>query len=148
MQLFADLLNQDADSVSEAQRRGPKNLLDDLPNPFNEAQLEALRISQGKTKEGTKGQIRKWVFRKFITFSAETGLYTKTEEYLTGNGTSDGIARNGGKSGGSRMTGGRRKKEETAADGLKEADDGLKEDDDDGQKEMATDNGKMKGKKI
>ena len=53
-QLFADLLNQDADSVSEAQRRGPKNLLDDLPNPFNEAQLEALRISQGKTKEGTK----------------------------------------------------------------------------------------------
>ena len=41
-----------------------------------------------------------------------------------------------------------RKKEETAADGLKEADDGLKEADDDGQKEMATDNGKMKGKKI
>ena len=46
------------------------------------------------------------------------------------------------------LKGGRRKKEETAADGLKEADDGLKEADDDGQKEMATDNGKMKGKKI
>ena len=97
MQLFADLLNQDADSVSEAQRRGPKNLLDDLPNPFNEAQLESLRLQLGKSKDGTKGQIRKWVFRKFITFSAETGLYTKTEEYLTGSGTSDGIARNGGR---------------------------------------------------
>ena len=82
--IFADLLNQDADSVSEAQRRGPKNLLDDLPNPFNEAQLEALRISQGKTKEGTKNQLYKWIYRKFITFSAEMGLYTKTPEYLTG----------------------------------------------------------------
>ena len=133
MQLFADLLNQDADSVSEAQRRGPKNLLDDLPNPFNEAQLESLRLQLGKSKDGTKGQIRKWVFRKFITLSAETGLYTKTGEYLTGNGTSDGIARNGGKSGGSLMTGGGRKKKEAA---------------DDGQKEMATDAKKKKGKQI
>lgn len=141
MQLFADLLNQDADSVSEAQRRGPKNLLDDLPNPFNEAQLESLRLQLGKSKDGTKGQIRKWVFRKFITFSAETGLYTKTEEYLTGSGTSDGIARNGGKSGGS----GRKKKE--ADDGQKEADDGQKEADD-GQKEMAADAKKKKGKGI
>lgn len=82
--LFADLLNQDADSVSEAQRRGPKNLLDDLPNSFNEAQLEALRISLGKTKEGTKNQLYKWVYRKFITYSNQTGLYTKTQEYLTG----------------------------------------------------------------
>ena len=81
-QLFADLLNQDADSVSEAQRRGPKNLLDNLPNPFNEAQLEALRISQGKTKEGTKNQLYKWVYRKFITYCNQTGLYTKTQEYL------------------------------------------------------------------
>ena len=68
-----------------------------MPNPFNEAQLESLRLQLGKSKDGTKGQIRKWVFRKFITFSAETGLYTKTEEYLTGSATSDGIARNGGR---------------------------------------------------
>lgn len=74
MQLFADLLNQDADSVSEAQRRGPKNLLDDLPNPFNEAQLESLRLQLGKSKDGTKGQIRKWVFRKFITFRLKRGF--------------------------------------------------------------------------
>jgi len=26
--------------------------------------------------------LRKWLFRKFITYSAQTGLYTKTEEYL------------------------------------------------------------------
>ncbi len=84
MQIFADLLNQDADAVSEAQRRGPKNLLDDLPASFNEAQLEALRLQLGKSKEGTKNQLYKWVFRKFITYSAQTGLYTKTKEYLQG----------------------------------------------------------------
>ena len=84
MQLFADLLGKDADTISEAQRRGPKNMLDDLPNTFNEAQLEALRVSLGKSKDGTNGQLRKWLFRKFITYSNQTGLYTKTEEYLKG----------------------------------------------------------------
>ena len=83
MQLFADLL-KDTDQLHEAQRRGPKNMLDGLPNTFNEAQLEALRTSLGKSAEGTKGQLAKWVFRKFITYSNQTGLYSKTEEYLKG----------------------------------------------------------------
>lgn len=79
MQLFADMLSQDADVVSEAQRRGPKNMLDDLPNEFNEQQLEALRTQMGKSKEGTKNQLYKWVFRKFITYNEHTGLYTKSK---------------------------------------------------------------------
>ena len=83
MQIFADLLGKDADQVSEAQRRGPKNMLDSLPETFNEAQLEALRTSLGKTSEGTKGQLSKWVFRKFIEYSEQTGLYTKTGQYLS-----------------------------------------------------------------
>ena len=84
MQLFADMLGTDADQLSEAQRRGPKNMLDGLPNDFNEKQLEALRMQLGKSKEGTNGQLRQWVFRKFITYSNQTGMYTKTEEYLKG----------------------------------------------------------------
>ncbi len=82
MQLFADMLGKDADETSEAQRRGPKNMLDGLPNTFNEAQLSALRVSLGKSPEGTNSQLRKWMFRKFITYSSQTGLYTKTDEYL------------------------------------------------------------------
>ena len=84
MQLFSDMLGKDTDQLSEAQHHGPKNMLDSLPNSFNQAQLEALRTSLGKSKEGTGGQLRKWVFRKFITYSNQTGLYTKTEEYLKG----------------------------------------------------------------
>ncbi len=85
MQTFSDMLKcKDADLVSEAQRRGPKNMLDGLPETFNEAQLKALRVSLGKSEEGAKGQLSQWVFRKFITYSDLTGLYTKTEEYLKG----------------------------------------------------------------
>ncbi|MCR4995177.1 MAG: hypothetical protein K6A32_07385 [Bacteroidales bacterium] len=82
MQLFADMLGKDAFTMSETQHRGPKNMLDSLPDTFNEAQLEALRTSLDKSKEGTSGQLRQWLFRKFITYSELTGLYTKTEEYL------------------------------------------------------------------
>jgi hypothetical protein len=82
MQLFADMLGKDTYQMSEVQRRGPKNMLDSLPDTFNEAQLEALRTSLDKSKEGTKGQLAQWVFRGFITYSNQTGLYTKTEEYL------------------------------------------------------------------
>lgn len=84
MQIFADLLGKDADQVSEAQRRGPKNMLDSLPASFSEPQLAALRAELGKSGEGAGAQLRKWVFRGFITFSKQTGLYTKTEEYLKG----------------------------------------------------------------
>lgn len=82
VQVFGDMFGQETDNMNEAQRRGPKNLLNDLPTSFNESQLEALRISLGKTKEGTKNQLYKWVHRKFITYSPQTGLYTKTQEYL------------------------------------------------------------------
>lgn len=83
-QIFADLLSQEANSANETGRRGPKNMLEDLPEKFNEAQVEALRISVGKNKEGTKNQLYKWVHRNFVTYSAQNGLYTKTQEYLAG----------------------------------------------------------------
>ena len=82
MAIFADMLGKDADQMSEVQRRGPKNMLDGLPDTFNESQLEALRTNLGKSGDGTKGQLRQWQFRGFITYSCQTGLYTKTEEYL------------------------------------------------------------------
>ena len=86
MQLFADMLGKDADTMSEVQRRGPKNMLDSLPDAFNEAQLQALRTQLGKNSEGTKMQLNQWLHRKFITYSSQTGLYTKTEKYLKGSG--------------------------------------------------------------
>ena len=82
MQIFADMLKDGDTSVSEAGKSGPKNMLDSLPNSFNTAQLEAIRTNLGKPLEGTSGQLRQWVFRGFIEYSATTGLYSKTEAYL------------------------------------------------------------------
>ena len=79
MQLFADMLGKNADTISEARKRGPRNMLDSLPDTFSEAQLEALRLELGKNKEGTKDQLNHWVFRKFITYSAQTGMYCKVK---------------------------------------------------------------------
>ena len=82
MQIFADMLKDGDTSTTEASKTGPKNMLDSLPDTFNEAQLEALRTSLGKNPERTKNQLYQWVFRGFITYSEQTGLYTKTEAYL------------------------------------------------------------------
>jgi hypothetical protein len=82
LQIFADMLKESDYGASEASKTGPKNMLDDLPDTFNLAQLEALRVSMEKPIEGTKAQLRQWLHRKFIEYSAQTGLYTKTELYL------------------------------------------------------------------
>lgn len=83
-QIFGDMLKDGDTSTVEAQKSGPKNMLSDLPDTFNEAQLEALRVTMDKPKEGTKRQLRVWMSRGFIEYAAQTGLYTKTNEYLKG----------------------------------------------------------------
>lgn len=79
-QIFDDMLKDGDTCVVEAQKSGPKNMLENLPDTFNEAQLEALRATMDKPKEGTKRQLRVWMSRGFITYSAQTGLYTKTKK--------------------------------------------------------------------
>ena len=86
MQIFADMLKDGDVSTTETSKSGPKNMLDSLSDTFNEAQLEALRAELGKNKEGTKAQLRQWMHRKFIEYSSQTGLYSKTDEYLNGSG--------------------------------------------------------------
>ena len=78
----SDLLKDGDISTTDASKTGPKNMLDDLSDSFNEAQLEALRVSAGKTKEGTKRQLRVWMSRGFIEYSTQTGLFSKTKFYL------------------------------------------------------------------
>ncbi len=84
IRVFGDMFANGGGSSEASEKKGPKNMLSDLPDSFNEQQLEALRLDAGKTREGTKDQLRVWRNRKFITYSAQTGLYTKTEEYLKG----------------------------------------------------------------
>ena len=82
VKVFGDMFKGAETTGQDTENGGPKNMLDDLEDSFNEQQLEALRLSMGKSKEGTKRQLRVWKHREFITYSAQTGLYTKTQEYL------------------------------------------------------------------
>lgn len=52
-------------------------MLDDLDKSFSEQQLEALRVSIGKSQSGTKHQLNVWKNCGFIEYSAQTGLYSK-----------------------------------------------------------------------
>jgi hypothetical protein len=84
VQVFGDMFKGGYAPSDDTQKNGPKNMLDSLDTTFNEQQLEALRLSLGKSKEGTKHQLNVWKNRKFITYSCQTGLYSKTEDYLNG----------------------------------------------------------------
>ena len=82
-QVLGDMLKDGDTSTAGDANSVPANMLDDIKgNSFNEQQLQALRERMGKSKEGTKRQLRVWVHRGLITYSAETGLYTKTDECL------------------------------------------------------------------
>ena len=82
VRVFGDLFSE-PDSLNDntVQKPGPRNMLNDLPDTFSEQQLEALRLEAGKSQKGTKDQLLHWKFRKFVTYSEETKLYTKTEKY-------------------------------------------------------------------
>ena len=86
VKVFGDMFKGIDTTAADTQKCGPKNMLDSLDMSFNEQQLEALRLQLGKSKEGTRHQIHVWTNRGFITFSNQTGLYSKTETYLKGNG--------------------------------------------------------------
>ena len=82
VKVFGDMFKGGETQPEDTQKSGPKNMLDSLSDTFNEQQLEALRLELGKSKDGTRHQLNVWKNRGFITFSSETGLYTKTNEYL------------------------------------------------------------------
>ena len=86
VKVFGDMFKGSDVQEEGTEKCGPKNMLNSLPDTFNEQQLNALRVSLGKPEKGTAHQLSVWKNRNFITFSAQTGLYTKTDEYLKGNG--------------------------------------------------------------
>ena len=82
LQVFDQMISTNEIQADDTRKRGQVNMLESLPNPFSEQQLEYLRVSLGKSKEGTKHQISVWANRHFIDYSNQTGLYSKTQTYL------------------------------------------------------------------
>lgn len=79
IQVMGDMFRPDT-TIEDVLKSGPKNMLDHINKAtFSQSELEALRASLGKSVSGTKHQLSVWVNRGFITFSSQTGLYTKTK---------------------------------------------------------------------
>ncbi|MBP3227931.1 MAG: DUF3987 domain-containing protein [Bacteroidaceae bacterium] len=78
LQIFGDMLQTASQDTAPA-KTGPSNMLDDLPRTFHPSQLESLRTARGKAPEGTDHQLAVWKSRGFISYSKETGMYTKVE---------------------------------------------------------------------
>ena len=83
-QLFFDMMKDDGAAVVDSENNTPQNMLEMLPDSFAEVQLEAVRQAMGKPANA-KDQLRQWVHRKFIVYSEQTGLYTKTQDYFNRN---------------------------------------------------------------
>ena len=80
--VFGDMFKLGDTKAGDAGHGGPKNMLDSLPATFSEAQLAALRLAMGKSREGTRHQLNVWKNRGFIAYSSQTETFSKTDKYL------------------------------------------------------------------
>ena len=82
MLYFGQQLENELDEEAAMQRqRGPKNLLNLLPDVFTREQYRNMRQSRGKKGDG-ETLLRVWMNRKYIIFDGENGNFCKTDEYI------------------------------------------------------------------
>ena len=66
MRFFGDAIKRANFSNEQSSKRGPANLLQQLPDVFNFQQAEYLRSQLGMDKKGTPSMLRNWVNRNYI----------------------------------------------------------------------------------
>ena len=66
MRFFGDAIKRANFSNERSSKRGPANLLQQLPDVFNFQQAEYLRSQLGMDKKGTPSMLRNWVNRNYI----------------------------------------------------------------------------------
>ena len=66
MRFFGDAIKRANFSNEKSSKRGPANLLQQLPDVFNFQQAEYLRSQLGMDKKGTPSMLRNWVNRNYI----------------------------------------------------------------------------------
>lgn len=82
-QVFGDKIGENEfTAIDDSIKTGPKNLLDKMPkDTFSFVEFEQM-CQQMQTKTDAKGLLKNYKKRRYIEYSAETGLYTKTAKYL------------------------------------------------------------------
>jgi hypothetical protein len=65
LHFFGDLIRK-ADSQTQTSRRGPRNLLAQLPDTFTRQDAVNVRQQAGKDSEGTGNMLSQWLHRGYI----------------------------------------------------------------------------------
>ncbi|MDO4160956.1 MAG: BT4734/BF3469 family protein [Prevotellaceae bacterium] len=88
MEFFGDALDKEMKKSSAESKspKGPRNLLEMLPDTFTESDAIRVRQSAGMNREGTLNMLRQWRYRKYIDHRSD-GSYIKTKNLTeqTGN---------------------------------------------------------------
>ena len=86
MRLFGDLIRQANDDVPTS-KRGPRSLLEDLPDAFTLDDVKRVRQQQGLSNEGYQAikMIRTWINRKRVIQNTEYS-FQKAESFRKKNG--------------------------------------------------------------
>ena len=72
LRFFGDAIVKSEVEGVKSTRRGPKNMLQQLPDIFTFHEVEQLRQENGLNKEGTKSMLNTWVYRHYIRRSNDS----------------------------------------------------------------------------
>lgn len=78
MKFFGEAIRKENEGNSLGNKRGPRNLLEQLPNQFTYEDAVRVRREDERPVEQTKGMLSQWIHRKFIVRLAD-GSYRKIE---------------------------------------------------------------------
>ena len=68
MRFFYDLAKEQLEEANRIGERGPKNLLQQLPDEFTWGQVESARIDNGMDIAGTREMIKTWMKRGYLLY--------------------------------------------------------------------------------
>ena len=67
MEFFGAAIEEAQSGATESRTPGRRNLLELLPDEFSLADAIRVRQSEGMDAEGTRGMLRQWVHRRYVT---------------------------------------------------------------------------------
>ena len=90
MQFFGDAIEQANNAAERTGTRGPRNLLELLPDTFTLEDAKKVRRQQGLDTKNTAKMIRNWIYRNYVTQNSELsfkkGNKVTSYDNVNGNG--------------------------------------------------------------
>ena len=83
MHFFGEAIEAAEQGGMQEKRRGPRNLLEMLPNEFTFDDAVSVRRQQGLNREGTRAMIRAWRNRGYIEVAGEQRTNEQLNSFLT-----------------------------------------------------------------